>query len=221
MTKILSALTAASVLAALAAPAFADEGTTINFEGLANNSPVLDHYSGVHFSPNALSFINQANGGTGAFAGGSAGNQTAIGVSDADPMQVLLDAGFGTSFSVNVAAVTGASIMLTVFDGATMLAQQTFNEFAGTNDCGGISVVCTWRMLTVDLAEGARATSVMITGTQNMAYLDDMFFGVAADGGGDNNVPEPGGLWLGLTALGALALARRFRPRFGPRFSRR
>ena len=69
-----------------------------------------------------------------------------------------------------------------------------------------MSAFCNWEPLTLSLASGVKAAYVELRAPVLTAWLDDMTFGDVVQG----TVPEPDGVWLGMAALGALALSRRF-----------
>ena len=203
-------------LAALALPALAD--TTLNFESLANGTDVLNSYASQHivFSDNAKSFRSASlatNPGTGNFYGGAAGSeQSAITLFDRSntgselgaTLRITLADGFGTHFSVSVAALSGSLISATAFDAAgNRLGGDSSSDFDGACANG----FCDWAPLEFDVM--GRAAYVELSADEGSAWFDDMAFGALPSGGSGNDVPEPNGILLSAAALAALAGSRR------------
>jgi len=216
MKTTLTALVLAATLAP-SLPALADD-RLLNFESLANSTQVLNAYAGFQFSDTAWSFVSTRNGGSGDFYGGAPGSENSAltligdGSSGGDVlMRVGVDGGFGSSFSVSVGALSGTAVSIQAFDAAgQMLNSLSASGFSGSSGCMN-NAICHWTTLNLALDPDAKAAYVELSAPEGTAWFDDMSFGAAPTGGPGNTLPEPSSAWLGLAALGALALARQLK----------
>lgn len=204
-------LAAAGALVAFAAVTAEAAVITLDFEGIANQTPVGSFYSalGVEFSPATLALIDQDAGGSGNFA-----NEPS-----ADTVMFFLD---GNNAILNFAAgfTTGFSFFYSSFDAAVV---NVYDDVDGAgNLLGTIALLgdgntglgdpfgdfATWT--SVGVAFGGTAKSIDFGGAANLTGYDNITFGSDKPGGGGTApVPVPAAGFLMLAGLGALAALRR------------
>ena len=207
MNFIKSALGAAS-LAAVMAPALAAP-VVLNFEGIADLSPVGNFYAGVGvtFSPATLALIDADAGGSGNFANEPSAS-TVMFFLDASNAILTYAAGFTTGFSFFYSSSTAATV--TVYDGlngtGNVLGSLGLTA-QGFDNCSGdpTGQFCNWTA--VGVAFSGIAKSIDFGGTANQTGFDDITFGSVTPG-----VPEPSTyamLALGLAGIGFVARRRK------------
>ena len=208
MNFIKSALGAAS-LAAVMAPALAAP-VVLNFEGIADLSPVGNFYAGVGvtFSPATLALIDADAGGSGNFANEPSAS-TVMFFLDANNAILTYAAGFTTGFSFFYSSSTAASV--NVWSGlnatGTLLGTLNLNAQFNGNNCVGDpnGQFCNWTAVGVGFS--GTAMSIDFGGTANQTGFDDITFGSVTPG-----VPEPSTyamLALGLAGIGFVARRRK------------
>ena len=208
MNFIKSALGAAS-LAAVMAPALAAP-VVLNFEGIADLSPVGNFYAGVGvtFSPATLALIDADAGGSGNFANEPSAS-TVMFFLDANNAILTYAAGFTTGFSFFYSSSTAASV--NVWSGlnatGTLLGTLNLNAQFNGNNCVGDpnGQFCNWTAVGVGFS--GTAMSIDFGGTANQTGFDDITFGSVTPG-----IPEPSTyamLALGLAGIGFVARRRK------------
>jgi hypothetical protein len=210
-------LLATAGLVALMAPALAANPVVLDFEGIADSTPVGDYYNGgggtnygVHFSSATLALIDADNGGGGNFANEPSPN-TIMFFLDADNAILTFAAGFDTGFSFFYTSSTAAPV--TVWSGmngdGTLLGTIDLSaQF--TNNCSGDpgGTFCHWDPIGVAFA--GTAHSINFGGTANQTGYDNITFGSATPV--VPGIPEPSTyamMALGLAGLGVIARRRK------------
>ncbi|QNN65478.1 PEP-CTERM sorting domain-containing protein [Sphingomonas rhizophila] len=197
---------AAAAVACLASPATAQ---TLDFEGIANSTPVASYYAPNYiFSPATLALVDEDAGGTGNFANEPSANTIMFFL---DTNNAILDVtnGFTTGFSFFYTSSTAATI--NVYDGlgGTGNILATLGVTAQhTNNCVGdpTGTFCNWTAVGVTFA--GTAYSIDFGGTAGQTGYDNITFGSATPGGA---VPEPGTWAMMLMGFGAVGFAMRRR----------
>jgi hypothetical protein len=215
------ALIASTLLACLSAPAWAS--LTLDFEGVANNTLVGDYYKqtkGAVFTGFGFGALdNDRPGGTLEF-GNAPSKWTVLYLADksGSPVEtpeltIEILNGFNSLFSMFYTMSSGAENgHVTLLDAEQqVIAQQDIPTIQGsgcpTSGVDTASSFSCWGTFSIDFRNtGMTARYVRIGGSNKSFLFDDLSFGDPAPIG---ELPEPAGIALGLTALGALALSRR------------
>lgn len=201
----------AVVALAMSGPASAAV-VTLNFEGIANSSPVGNFYAPDYvFSPATLALVDSDSGGSGNFANEPSPN-TIMFFLDANNAILDVNNGFTTGFSFWYTSSTAATI--NVYDGLggtgnilaslNLVAQHTSNC---TGDPGG--TFCNWTAIGVAFA--GTAYSIDFGGTANQTGYDNITFGSDRPGGGV--IPEPATWAMMILGFGMVGFASRRRRR--------
>jgi len=213
--KLFCSVLAVAFLAS-AVPASADV-IVLDFEGIADYSPVGNYYNGgggtnhgIDFSLATLALVDADSGGNGNFAN-EPSSDTIMFFLDANNAILNFASGFDTGFSFFYTSSTEATV--TVYDAINgagnvlgtlnLLAQ--FNDQCVGDPSGGF---CNWTAVGVAFAGTAR--SIDFGGTADHTGFDDITFGSVTPG--VTAVPEPATLLtlgMGLTAVVRKRLRKR------------
>ncbi|SBT05331.1 conserved exported hypothetical protein [Candidatus Accumulibacter aalborgensis] len=190
---------------------------SLDFEGLANNTPVGNFYSGIGvvFSPATLALIDADAGGSGNFANEPSPN-TIMFFLDANNAVLDYAAGFQTGFSFYYTSSTAATV--NVYDavggaagGGNVIA--SINLAAQfTDNCVGDPTGAFCNFTPIGVAFGGTAYSIDFGGTANQTGYDNITFGADIPCSGTSNcIPEPASLALFGLGLAGLGFGRRKR----------
>ncbi|MDC8785524.1 PEP-CTERM sorting domain-containing protein [Roseateles koreensis] len=219
---LITAALAACTLPAAAAPVFMDFETVpnaVNDLTVAANNP---YAADVTFLSNALSMTSAwldptADGNffrdPAVYGSVTKGAMFMSGGNDATTRLVFdVNAGFSSELKLLYAAGEATGTISVYDDVGGHGSRLSVVSLGSTGACLNpdtqqvvTGFVCNWR--TVDINFSGTAQSVVISGTNNAFWFDDIRLG--ADGGG--NVPEPSSVALSLAALGALGWSRKQR----------
>ncbi|MGQ3053458.1 MAG: hypothetical protein ACT6S0_16905 [Roseateles sp.] len=191
---------------------------SLDFEHETDVSKVAGFYAaqGVVFSGNAWSISSNQNGcpGIALFSRTNSCGGLLLGV---DPLQspgagstsfmIDLAGGFVTEFSFVYGIRSSANVTIKVFDeldGKGNLLQ-SLNGLSGSACDVGVLSFCEWYSTSIRFSGVAK--SVMVTGVDQRLMMDDLQFITPTTVPGQ--LPEPASMALALSALGALAWARK------------
>lgn len=204
---------------------------TLDFEGVGNNSPVLDYYDGgaggpandfgISFSSNTYAFVDSDNGGSGDFGGEPSGN-TAIASYDYGPIIINVWDGFEDEFSFFYSSLWNTGTIY-IFDGlsggGSQLASMPFSTtpYNGAPDPTG--TFSPFEQTSLSFNGIAKSVGFFpdtgwiyqngwYYGEYLQMYADNMTFGAA------ESVPAPASLLLlgiGLVGMGGLTARKRFK----------
>ncbi len=217
MNKFVLAALGASASLAITQPASA--AVTLDFEGIANNTPVGAFYAPDYtFSPATLALVDQDAGGSGNFANEPSPN-TIMFFLDANNAILDVTNGFDTGFSFFYTSATAASVNVYSGLGATGSLLATINLLAQAtgNGCSGDpsgSDFCNFSPIGVSFAGIAK--SIDFGGTANKTGFDNITFGSETPGGA---VPEPATWAMMLLGMGLVGASMRRRQQVRTSFS--
>lgn len=190
---------------------------SVDFEDLTNVVQLGDRYAskGLSFTGDAWGMVSRLNGCPGVglvlradSCGGLmlAQQPTDDPSTDKSGFTLNFAGGFVNEFSFVYSALADSDVVVELYDGrggqGNLLASAA-NLNAGNCTIPGVQF-CEWNTRSVKF--GGTAQSLRITGFDQTLMLDDLSF-ITPTAGGD--LPEPGGVALALSALGALGWARR------------
>lgn len=190
----------------------------VDFEDLTSIVQLGDRYAskGISFSGDAWGMVSRFSPCTGAalfLRTGSCGGLLLAQQPTEEPgtgksgFTLNFAGGFVTEFSFVYSALADSDVIVELYDGRDgqgALLGSANNLNAGNCATDGVQF-CDWN--TGSLKFSGKAQSLRITGFDQTLMLDDLSFITPTAGGGE--LPEPGGVALALSALGALGWARR------------
>jgi hypothetical protein len=193
--KLISILAAGLVFTA---PAFATP-VTLDFEGIPSFTSVGNTYGNVSFGGGAQALANDE---LGTYFSNNPSGSTVMTAFDAD---ATMNAGEGVGFldavSFYFAALTDTTVSIWSDLNGTGSILGAFNLSANQGSCGSSdAALCHWDLASVSFSGVAHSV------TFGDAAGDALFDNVTV-----NPVPLPAAVWLMISALGGLALARRKR----------
>jgi hypothetical protein len=208
-------LIALALTAAALQPAAADT-VSLNFENLSAAAVQLTTQfsgNGVVFSGDAWGVKSRYNGCGGNASFLHTGSCGAVLLADnvsggpiSNPYSdftVSLTGGFVNEVSFAYSALSGADVLIQLFDATGSLLAQVGNLTTANCASTGVSF-CNW--FDGSIAFAGVATSIVFSAIDQTLMIDDLKFTTPAASG---TVPEPGSIALALGALGALAWTRK------------